>query len=153
MVVETREVREEDELFLFNLYASSRQEELVSWGWSEAEKCGFLRRQFYLQQKSYKMQYPNMERKIIMSAGVGIGQISTAQAKGDMVLVNMALLPAYRGQGIGTTLLAELQHEAAKAGVPIRLSVLNGNPASRLYERLGFRCIDSGGVYSLLRWP
>lgn len=124
MVVETREVCEEDELFLFNLYASSRQEELAPWGWSEAEKYGFLRMQFYLQQKSYKMQYPNMERKIIMSAGVGIGQISTAQAKGEMVLLDMALLPAYQGQGIGTTLLAELQHEAAKVGVPIQVFII-----------------------------
>ena len=46
---------------------------------------------------------------------------------------------AARGKGIGRLLLqwAEAQARAAN-GTSMTLSVLNGNPARRLYERFGF---------------
>jgi predicted GNAT family acetyltransferase len=41
-------------------------------------------------------------------------------------------------RGLGTTLLRNLQSEAAAAGKPLRIHVERFNPALRLYERLGF---------------
>lgn len=53
--------------------------------------------------------------------------------------VTIALLPPYRGQGIGTRLLQQLLEDAEAAGYPgLSLSVHAKNPARRLYQRLGF---------------
>jgi GNAT superfamily N-acetyltransferase len=65
---------------------------------------------------------------------------------------DIALLPEYCNRGIGTTLLRDLQSEAAAAGKPLRIHVERFNPTLRLYERLGFRQIDDRGVYLFMEW-
>ncbi|HEU5421878.1 MAG TPA: GNAT family N-acetyltransferase [Streptosporangiaceae bacterium] len=54
---------------------------------------------------------------------------------------SLAVLPGYRGRGIGTRLLEELERELDAAGVQdVVIGVLPGNTAAiRLYERRGFR--------------
>lgn len=59
--------------------------------------------------------------------------------------LGMAVLPAYRGQGIGTRLLACLIESAADAYENISLSVANGNPAIHLYRRAGFEIVRADG--------
>jgi ribosomal protein S18 acetylase RimI-like enzyme len=53
--------------------------------------------------------------------------------------LGLAVLPAYRGQGIGTALLNALVADAPGA---ISLSVSADNPALRLYQRFGFSIVD-----------
>ena len=58
-------------------------------------------------------------------------------------LVNEIALQ-YQGRGIGTALIGDLLAEANEGGVPVRLRVLRTDrPASRLYERLGFRSVTT----------
>lgn len=54
---------------------------------------------------------------------------------------SLAVLPAYRGRGIGTQLLGALERELDAIGVrDLVLGVLPGNAAAiRLYERHGYR--------------
>ena len=52
----------------------------------------------------------------------------------------IAVVALHRGQGIGQRLMEDLAGVARAAGIPrISLSVSPGNPARRLYERLGYR--------------
>jgi ribosomal protein S18 acetylase RimI-like enzyme len=53
--------------------------------------------------------------------------------------LTIALLPEFRGRGIGTQLLQHLLARADERYPRVCLSVTLGNPAARLYERLGFR--------------
>jgi ribosomal protein S18 acetylase RimI-like enzyme len=53
--------------------------------------------------------------------------------------LGLAVLPPYRGQGIGTALLNALVADAPGA---ISLSVSADNPALRLYQRFGFSIVD-----------
>jgi ribosomal protein S18 acetylase RimI-like enzyme len=63
--------------------------------------------------------------------------------------LGIAVLPEYRGQGVGTALLNRLM--ASKPGA-ISLSVAADNPAVRLYQRFGFvRDRESGGSLILQR--
>ena len=61
----------------------------------------------------------------------------------------------FRGRGIGTQLIERLVCEARRTGLPgISLSVSNGNPAARLYERLGYRHVsDDDEELMLLNLP
>jgi ribosomal protein S18 acetylase RimI-like enzyme len=67
--------------------------------------------------------------------------------------VDIALLPEYRGMGIGTRLLRDLISESEESGKPLSIHVERFNPALRLYERLDFRTVEDKGVYLLMERP
>jgi ribosomal protein S18 acetylase RimI-like enzyme len=63
--------------------------------------------------------------------------------------LGIAVLPEYRGQGVGTALLNALV--AVESG-PMSLSVAADNPAVRLYQRFGFAIVsESSGSLILKR--
>jgi ribosomal protein S18 acetylase RimI-like enzyme len=41
---------------------------------------------------------------------------------------------------------------AAQRGVAVRIHVEVNNPARSLYDRLGFREIETCGIYTLMEW-
>jgi len=152
-IMETRQaIPREDDLFLFEVYASSRQAEMALWGWEEEAQRQFLQMQHSCQQRSYQMQYGNLECRIILLDGIKVGRILTAVTEEEMVLVDITLLANFQGQGIGTTLIDQLQQKAAKAGLSVRLSVFDGNPAQQLYERMGFCSIAKAEPYTVMKW-
>ncbi|MER5206841.1 GNAT family N-acetyltransferase [Streptomyces sp. NPDC002825] len=55
-----------------------------------------------------------------------------------LYLEHFYLAPETQGRGIGTAVLRRLLDRADAAGVPVRLVVLQGSAARRLYEREGF---------------
>ncbi len=53
--------------------------------------------------------------------------------------LSVCVLPGYRGAGLGPHLVAAVVDEGRRRGLAaLSLSVEQGNPAQRLYERLGF---------------
>ncbi len=76
---------------------------------------------------------------IIQCGGEDIGAISVVRHPDFIQLNQLFILPPYQNKGIGTSLVRELASEAQQTGMPLRLRVLNTNPARRLYERLGFQ--------------
>jgi ribosomal protein S18 acetylase RimI-like enzyme len=68
-------------------------------------------------------------------------------------LVDLAVLPALRGRGLGAALLAALQRRAAGCGAGIALSVLRTNGAAlRLYERAGFVACGGDALRHEMVW-
>lgn len=142
-----RSVVPSDEAFLFELYASTRKEELDAWGWDDAQRKAFLEMQFRAQHRSYRAQFPNADHQIILEGDRPIGRIMVTRTEDEFRLVDIALLWESRGFGIGTQLVRALVDEASRAGKPLRLQVLRTNPAARLYERLGFAVVGDHGLY------
>jgi ribosomal-protein-alanine N-acetyltransferase len=63
---------------------------------------------------------------------------------GETPEISIAVVPASRGRGIGTALLATLVGRARHGGFhALSLSVSPENPAVRLYERAGFVRVES----------
>lgn len=147
-----RSVRAEDELFLRRLYASTRADEMALTGWTAEQQDAFLQMQFNAQRQYYREQFPAAEYQIIQCAGTDIGRLIVWRAAGEMLLVDIALLPEYRNHGIGTALITGLMAEAAQAGRPLRLHVEFFNPALHWYERLGFARIGEMGLYYEMEW-
>lgn len=150
--LELRREREDDEEFLCRLYASTREAELAPLPWSEEEKREFLVLQFNAQRMHYARHYYDSEFCIVVRDDVPIGRLYLRRSEQEIRIVDVALLPRYRGQGIGSRLLVPVLQEAQAAGVPVRIHVENFNPAMRLYKRLGFECRSEDGVYHLMEW-
>ncbi len=150
--ISLREERPDDASFLFDLYASTREDEIASWGWDAEARSSFLELQFRAQDGSYRAQYPNADRQVILSGERPIGRLLVDRMGDDMVLVDIALLPEVRGLGIGSTLIKDLCAEAVATECAIRLQVLLTNPARRLYERIGFVALGDDGVYEQMQW-
>jgi ribosomal protein S18 acetylase RimI-like enzyme len=143
-----------DEDFLFRVYASTRREEIALCAWPPAQQAAFLAMQFQSRRCAYTSEYPGAERSIILIGTLAVGSTIVSRSDLELRVIDIALLPEYRNQGIGAQLLGEFIYESAGLKMPVRLSVLKGNPAIRLYERLGFVLTADSQVYCEMEcWP
>ena len=151
-----RWIGDEDLPFLAELYASTRREEVAQVPWSEEQKEAFLRWQFDSQHQHYQQYYPDCEFLVVErptpAGGEPIGRLYVDRWPEEIRLVDVALLPEHRGGGLGTALLEALLDEGRERCLPVTIHVEHNNPALRLYRRLGFRHVDSNGVYYLMKW-
>jgi len=147
MTITLRPVTPSDNDLLFEIYAGTRRDEVSAWGWDLAQQDAFLRMQFTAQRGAYEMEYANSSHDMILEDGEPIGRLLVARTCEDIRLVDIALLPAMRGGGIGTGLISNLLDEGDSKGLPVRLAVMRGNPAALLYERLGFVTTEEGGLH------
>ena len=69
MALALRPITEQDETFLYRVYASTRAEELLHLNWDEAQKESFLRIQFTAQHTYYLQQFPRASFQIILVNG------------------------------------------------------------------------------------
>lgn len=143
----------EDRDFCFTLYASTRWEELAPAGWPDEQKMAFLAQQFGAQTFHYDKHYTWAARGIVTVDGTPAGRLYLLQMPGDLRIVDIAMLPAWRGRGIGTALLEAVFVQARETGSKVSIHVEQANPAKRLYERLGFVAVDASGVYHLMERP
>jgi GNAT superfamily N-acetyltransferase len=137
---------------LFEIYASTRVEELAGVEWNEAQKTAFLRQQFEAQHQQYQEGYRDASFNVILLDGQPAGRLYLARGIDEIRIVDIAILPAFRGRGVGTGLIMRIQADAAQAGKAVRIHVERFNPALQLYGRLGFRPIVDRGVYVFLEW-
>jgi len=141
-----------DRAFLARLYASTRKEELAPLPWAEEQKLAFLRAQFEAQDQHYREHYADTVRRLIRIDGANAGRLYIQNRSHELRIVDIALLPEYRGRGVGGRLVEQVLYEAAQAGKAVRIHVEKNNPAYGLYRRLGFRLLEDKGVYDLLEW-
>lgn len=143
----------DDRGFLQQVYASTRAEELARVAWDDAQKAAFIQMQFDAQYSYYAEHYPHAQFQVILAHGEPAGRLYLDRRPGEIRIVDITLLPAYRGQGIGTALLRDILAEGQRVQVPVTIHVERFNPALQLYERLGFRLVEDKGVYFFLEKP
>ncbi|MBO4254471.1 GNAT family N-acetyltransferase [Streptomyces griseorubiginosus] len=76
---------------------------------------------------------------VIEVGGAFAGCVALRPAQDAHWLEHFYLDPALQGRGIGSAVLSTLLERHDRDDAPIRLNVLRGSPAQRLYERHGFR--------------
>lgn len=151
-VVRLRPATPEDQEFLHQVYASTREEELARVPWSLPQKDAFLRMQTRAQRAHYQSVYPDAHYQVVEVDGVGAGRLLVNLGASDVFLVDLGLLRAFRGLGVGTAVLRDLQAQAAQRKQPLSLSTELHNPARRLYLRLGFVMVEQGETHVRLLW-
>jgi ribosomal protein S18 acetylase RimI-like enzyme len=138
-----------DTEFLAALYASTRAAELAPVPWPDAAKRAFLRSQFEAQTRHYDLHYAASEFLVLERDGRPIGRLTLCWGDRELRVVDLALVPACCGLGLGTALIRAVMAQAAGS---VSLHVERFNPALRLYHRLGFVAEEDTGVYYRLRW-
>ncbi|WP_232698409.1 GNAT family N-acetyltransferase [Brevibacillus daliensis] len=88
--------------------------------------------QYRLQKRSYEITYPQQERKVIYYQSDKIGRIFLAKDETYWTLVDIAILPTFRGLGNGSQVLKQILDLAQKSKVHVRLQVLHSNSGARL---------------------
>src|SRR5260370_8962977 len=118
MSLDLQPLRAEDEPFLFELYASTRGDEMALVGWDKPQQEAFLRMQFKAQRSSYAMQFPNADYRIIVHDGRAAGRLIVDRSGDDILLIDVALLPEFRNAGIAPTLIRPIKANPAACRQP-----------------------------------
>lgn len=150
--VRRRPVTEADYPFLLQVYRSTREQELEHTDWGEAQKAAFVEQQFTAQDAYYREHYPRASFEVLEVAGEAVGRLYVDRWQSEIRLMDVTLIPAARGQGVGRRVLEELQAEAREVGKSLTIHVERFNPALALYDRLGFTLREDKGVYLFLEW-
>jgi ribosomal protein S18 acetylase RimI-like enzyme len=140
---------ESDQDFLLSLLASTRPDLSLLDGPTRAI---LLRMQFDAQRAHYLRLFPQLERNVVLVEGQRAGQLCVARGATEIRLLDISLMPDFRRHRIGGRLLAMLQDESRRRGMPLRLHVLQGNSARQLYERHGFQSGQLDGLHYCMEW-
>ncbi len=92
------------------------------------------------------------DARILYDGEVRIGLLKLSRTGHAWHLHQIQILPRHQGNGIGKAVLSRVLDEARRAGATVSLSVLHGNPARHLYERLGFECAMETSRNAELVW-
>lgn len=104
-------------------------------GWGRAGDMGFIA------ESADGQPIGSITLRLFPDSNKGYGYVDAATPE-----LGMAMLPQYRGQGIGTKLMEAVVAEAKSRGIPaISLSVDERNPALHLYLRAGFTEVSRDG--------
>ena len=139
-----RAAQHEDADFLWQLRQRVMREHVeATWGkWDDTQQRQFFDRGFVLRQTS-----------IIVVDDKPAGRLDMTRSHMEYFLGIIELIPEIQGRGLGSAIMRDLQEEARKVQLPIRLQVIKANTAAvRLYTRLGFRAAGETKTHQLMLW-
>lgn len=140
--------------FMRGLYEALRAEELASIAWPAGTREAFLDSQFALQHHHFITHFEQAEFLLLEHDGIAMGRLYVLRSATRWLIIDIGLLPAWQGRGVGGALLRQLQQDALNADAQgLSLHVRLDNPrAHTLYLKLGFRNESVDGTHLLMHW-
>ena len=89
---------------------------------------------------------------LVLRQGTPVGLFKVSETPPHWHLLQLQIHPDWQGQGLGEALLRGLLARAQAQACEVSLNVLHGNPARRLYARMGFRPAGQDGPQLAMRW-
>ncbi len=149
-----RPVTPDDDDFLREVYASTREAELAMVPWDAAMKAAFIQHQFTAQLAHYREKNPAAEHSVILFGDRRVGRLYFNRGEEFHHILDVTVLPAFRGHGIGGLLLENLVSEADEKGKKLSVYVETISPRSqRFFENFGFVAVSESGIHRRLERP
>jgi ribosomal protein S18 acetylase RimI-like enzyme len=148
--LECRPIQPGDEPFLRRLFLETKEALAASLAGNPLAE-GLLDMQFRAKQSHYRSAFPGAAYRIPMLNGEPVGCLAISIEAESVHIVDIAILKEFRGRGLGSAILNDVLAEATQLGLHVTLSVELGNPARRLYERLGFKEISRSETDASMR--
>lgn len=144
----------DDRSALLAAYASSRDSDPELARRHPDSRQSVIEHEFESRQLSYPIDFPEVRFFLLEAQGATAGRCYIQVTPSDVFLVDLVLLPVWRGHGHGTAVLTDLIHFARSTRRSLRLHVAKNNPrAARLYDRLGFARAEELTHHWLLTHP
>lgn len=148
-----RNVSERDSEFIEKVYRSTREDELKLTNWSEDQKQRFIMMQSMAQLADYKQKFKGATYQVILFKNKPAGRLFQWESDEAIHVIDISLLPEFRGKGIGKKILTDILQSAKTKNKKVTLNVLKNSDAKRLYSRLGFKKTkDSNQHYEYMEW-
>ena len=146
-----------DDGFCLDVFSDVRKELLGMAALPDAAVASIMRMQYLAQLRDYGLRWPQSQACVIEwvegGAPLAVGRLWFAREALAIQLLDIAVLRAYRGRGIGQACLRRLQALARRMRLPIHLQVQSHARARRLYERMGFAGpIDAASLDQFMSW-
>ncbi len=146
MRVTRRQVCPADDALLLRLYAASRESELSQVQWPAEQKHAFVAMQFEAQRRHYQLTYPNGSHQVICADDAPVGRIWSCELSDELRIMDITVLPDFRGRGIGSSVLREIVAESERLEKPLRIWIETWNPSQIIFQHFGFVPVGNDGV-------
>ena len=147
-----RPSRPTDGPFLQSLYRSAR----ADLQWIDGEQGlveAVIAQQFQVQENGMGEHFPGALHYVIEKLDTPIGALSADFGPNEIRVLDLAFIPAARGQGFGRAVLHGVQRAAQQVCCPVATVVWASNPHARQhYLALGFRLEEETPAAQRLVW-
>jgi ribosomal protein S18 acetylase RimI-like enzyme len=131
-----------DDEFALGLYLPITREFLCDIpGWDDARII-----------ERFRKTYDPVQVQVICVNGTDVGWMQLSELDEGLHLDQLHLVEAYRGRGIGTRLMKDLQSQAQSRDLPFRLNVMRANSAIEFYRGLGFAVVGEDNEKYQMQW-
>jgi ribosomal protein S18 acetylase RimI-like enzyme len=99
-----------------------------------------------------RVAYRQEDGQLVYLGDQMVGLFKCYRNGSEWHLVQVQIAPQWQGKGLGERLIRGLLQRAAQENCSVVLDVLVGNPAKRLYDRLGFVVEHENAMEHHMRW-
>jgi GNAT superfamily N-acetyltransferase len=147
-----RRCADSDDAFLYDVFVTTWQSEVAALP-NQNLAQHVLRIQHIAQERRFASGFPGHERYIVLEAGERAGRLYVDQSGHDVALLDLTLLPAFRGQGLGARVMRDLLTEVGRDDRTVTLRVPRRlSRVTDFYTRLGFRLVSVDDVDNFFDW-
>jgi GNAT superfamily N-acetyltransferase len=149
-----RDATAEDLEFQKQLYTTTREDEMDAAGFPQKMREAFIEMQFTAQTTHYTTHHPHAKWLIIECDNTRAGRLILDMnlERSDLNIMDIALMPEFRGKGIGSAILKDILADAELKNHTVRLFAFTGERAIQLYHRLGFVDLNVDEIHTELVW-
>ncbi len=157
--LKVRPIRDDDEPFLRDLRAAVDVQRLGLAQWRTDEESRDLAKKIIdLQHAAHGAHFKKVKNKwdtrdcVVEMNDQPVGRFILMQDEETVRLGEIAVHPAFQGQGIGQAVVVSIQRECEQSKRILHLHVEKTNPAIQFYVSCGFRIIDDLSLHYMMEW-
>ena len=147
-----RPITDDDREFLLRVYEASRETELSAVQWDAGLKRTFMEHQFDAQDAHYRKHYAGATFDIVLYGGEPCGRLLVHRGDSQFAIMDLTVLPDYRGRGIGGEMVHRIVGEAGDSGRSVRVFLETFNPHQAFFQKRGFAVVEDDGVSRRYEW-